>query len=78
MVAEQLLDIATDAASIIIEPFGRNTAPAIAVAALQALKNDDNAIVAVFPADHMIGDNTLFNLSKQGTVISKLKWTMAG
>jgi mannose-1-phosphate guanylyltransferase/mannose-6-phosphate isomerase len=39
---------------VILEPFGRNTAPSIALAAIALLKKDPDAIMAVLPADHMI------------------------
>jgi len=53
MVAEQLrqIDISAD---IILEPFGRNTAPAIALAALQACKTDPQSLLLVLAADHVI------------------------
>jgi len=60
MVAEQLLAIDVETAAIIIEPIGRNTAPAITVAALQAMKENDDAMLAIFPADHTIGDHAAF------------------
>lgn len=56
LVAEQLRDSALGRAQIILEPVGRNTAPAIAVAALQALQESPDAVLAVFPADHLIED----------------------
>jgi len=40
--------------NIILEPFGRNTAPSIALAAIALLKQDPDAIMVVLPADHMI------------------------
>ncbi|WP_096084703.1 mannose-1-phosphate guanylyltransferase/mannose-6-phosphate isomerase [Agaribacterium haliotis] len=63
MVAEQLAELTTDTekkVQIILEPIGRNTAPAIAVAALQALKTDANAVLVVLPADHLIKDTKAF------------------
>jgi mannose-1-phosphate guanylyltransferase/mannose-1-phosphate guanylyltransferase/mannose-6-phosphate isomerase len=42
-------------AAIILEPAARNTAPAIAVAALQAADTDPDAVLLVLPADHVIG-----------------------
>jgi mannose-1-phosphate guanylyltransferase/mannose-6-phosphate isomerase len=60
MVAEQLRAVERTAAAIILEPVGRNTAPAVAVAALQALKADSEAILLVLPADHVILDEELF------------------
>lgn len=44
----------------IIEPFGRNTAPAIALAAFRILEKDPDATMAVLPADHIIGDGRSF------------------
>jgi len=56
MVAEQLQELGVDNADIILEPFGRNTAPAIAIAALQALKLNDDPLLFILPADHIIHD----------------------
>ncbi len=56
MVAEQLRAIKIAAAAILLEPVGRNTAPAVALAALQAQTLDPNAIIVVAPADHVIRD----------------------
>jgi mannose-1-phosphate guanylyltransferase len=47
-------------ATIILEPIGRNTAPAIAVAALQAIETHDDPLLVVLPADHMITDEDTF------------------
>jgi mannose-1-phosphate guanylyltransferase/mannose-6-phosphate isomerase len=60
MVAEQCHSIGIIPAAILLEPVGRNTAPAIALAALQAIKENEEAIIAVFPADHVIADQTAF------------------
>jgi mannose-1-phosphate guanylyltransferase/mannose-6-phosphate isomerase len=47
--------------SFILEPFGRNTAPAIAMAALLAVEqHDEDAILLVFPADHLISNHDAF------------------
>jgi len=46
--------------AIILEPVGRNTAPAIAVAALIALKDNPDAILAVMPSDHVVNDEARF------------------
>jgi mannose-1-phosphate guanylyltransferase/mannose-6-phosphate isomerase len=56
MVAEQLRQVGSGPAAILLEPVGRNTAPAVAVAALQALKVDADPILLVLPADHVIRD----------------------
>ncbi len=54
MVAEQLRAIGVSDASIVLEPVGRNTAPAVAVAALKALEMSKDAVLMVLPADHSI------------------------
>lgn len=46
--------------SIILEPCARNTAPAIALAALEALHHDANAVLLVLPADHVIRNAAAF------------------
>jgi mannose-1-phosphate guanylyltransferase/mannose-6-phosphate isomerase len=60
MVAEQLRQIGLPASSIVLEPCGRNTAPAIAVAALEALAKHTNPVLLVLPADHVINDAAAF------------------
>jgi mannose-1-phosphate guanylyltransferase / mannose-6-phosphate isomerase len=66
LVAEQLRQLKIEPRAIVLEPFGRNTAPAIALAALAALKGlgaDGNAVdplLLVLPADHVIGDAAAF------------------
>ena len=61
MVAEQLRSAGVNPAAILLEPTGRNTAPAIALAALQAQQSDPDAILAVFPADHAIKNLPAFH-----------------
>ncbi|NNJ93095.1 MAG: mannose-1-phosphate guanylyltransferase/mannose-6-phosphate isomerase [Gammaproteobacteria bacterium] len=55
MVAEQLHQLGIQPQAILLEPFGRNTAPAVALAALAAPSPDD--ILLVLPADHVIADH---------------------
>ncbi len=64
LVAEQLRNIDIPPAHIILEPMGRNTAPATAVAALTALATTDpEALLLVLPADHLIANATAFHES---------------
>jgi mannose-1-phosphate guanylyltransferase/mannose-6-phosphate isomerase len=56
LVAEQCRDIGVSWHSIVLEPEGRNTAPAIALAAHLALESDPKAQLLVLPADHLISD----------------------
>jgi mannose-1-phosphate guanylyltransferase/mannose-6-phosphate isomerase len=60
MVAEQLRQIELAPGALILEPEGRNTAPAVALAALQAIKTDPDAVLLVLPADHLIQDVNAF------------------
>ena len=60
LAADQLLEAGIDGATIVLEPVGRNTAPAIALGALQALARDPEALLLVLPADHLIGDTAAF------------------
>lgn len=59
-VAEQMRASGLEHSGIILEPAGRNTAPAIALAALQALANDPDALLLVLAADHAIQDPDSF------------------
>lgn len=60
LVAEQLREIEVEASRIILEPEGRNTAPAVALAAHEAMKTDDDAILVILPSDHVIQQTALF------------------
>lgn len=60
MVSDQLAEIDAEISSIILEPFGKNTAPAIALAAIEALKLSSSAKLLVQTADHIIPDQKYF------------------
>jgi mannose-1-phosphate guanylyltransferase/mannose-6-phosphate isomerase len=60
LVAEQMREIDIEAGRIILEPEGRNTAPAVALAAHEALKDEDDAILVVLPSDHVIQKSQVF------------------
>jgi len=60
IVAEQMRQIGQDPAAIVLEPMGRNTAPAVAVAALRASTGDDDPLLLVLAADHVIRDAERF------------------
>lgn len=60
IVAEQLRQNDTIASSIILEPVGKNTAPAIALAAFSAIEGGDDPVILVLAADHVIKDVTTF------------------
>ncbi|MBW3728989.1 mannose-1-phosphate guanylyltransferase/mannose-6-phosphate isomerase [Escherichia coli] len=61
LVAEQLRQINKLSHNIILEPVGRNTAPAIALAALSAIENGDDPILLVLEADHIINNKLAFH-----------------
>ncbi|HCB14100.1 MAG TPA: mannose-1-phosphate guanylyltransferase/mannose-6-phosphate isomerase [Gammaproteobacteria bacterium] len=56
MVAEQLRAVGIHPAAVILEPLGRNTAPAVAIAALHAQRCSDDPVLLVLPSDHVIAD----------------------
>ena len=57
IVAEQMRDIKIKPKSILLEPVGRNTAPAITIAALKAIEQGEDPILLILPSDHLIKDN---------------------
>jgi len=61
LVAEQCQQIGIKNPIILLEPVGRNTAPAIAAAALQSLKTSDDTVLLVLSADHVIQDIDAFH-----------------
>lgn len=60
LVAEQLRQVDVRPSSVVLEPVGRNTAPAIAVAALLAEQASPEALLLVLPSDHAISSETAF------------------
>ncbi len=78
MVAEQMRQIDVNPAGIFLEPIGRNTAPAVGLAALSALALGDNPLLLVLPADHVIKDVARFQaairsglaLAEQGSLLA--------
>lgn len=76
MMAEQLWEIGTKPSAIILEPVGKNTAPAVAMAALSATSEDD--VLLILPADHVIGNLPAFHkaiaqaarLAEQGFLVT--------
>jgi mannose-1-phosphate guanylyltransferase len=61
LAAEQLRTANISFDKIILEPVGRNTAPAIALAALSELKKGNDPILLILSADHLIQDNAAFH-----------------
>ena len=65
MVAEQVRGTGINSNEIILEPVGRNTAPAIALAAFNAVKEGQDPVLLVLPADHVITDVPAFQNALQ-------------
>ena len=78
LAAEQLRQLGMEQARILLEPEGRNTAPAIALAALQASADGDDPLLLVLAADHLINDVAQFHgaiqaaqpLAEQGKLVT--------
>src|SRR3989344_530348 len=78
LIGEQLLEIGVKPASLILEPVGRNTAPALTLAALSLPEEDRKTVLLVMPADHVIRDNDAFlaavsvgqGLAEQGYLVT--------
>jgi len=60
VIAEQLREIGQDSPTLVLEPVARNTAPAVAAAALIAAARDPEALILVMPADHAAPDKAGF------------------
>ncbi|MDH3513969.1 MAG: mannose-1-phosphate guanylyltransferase/mannose-6-phosphate isomerase [Gammaproteobacteria bacterium] len=61
LIAEQLRQMGKSPADILLEPVGRNTAPALTIATLALLKHaPEDVLMLVMPADHVIRDNSRF------------------
>ena len=65
MVAEQVKETDISTNEIILEPVGRNTAPAIALAAFNATRDGEDPVLLVLPADHVIADVESFQAALQ-------------
>ena len=61
IVAEQMRKLQVKPSAIILEPFGRNTAPAIAIAAIKALEIYDDPNLLILSSDHQIDNEDKFS-----------------
>lgn len=69
LAAEQLRQINKPTNNIILEPIGRNTAPAIALAALSAMKNGEDPLLLVLAADHVIENTESFHQAVSDAIV---------
>lgn len=60
IVTEQLSEMGIDPGAVLIEPEGRNTAPAVLAAALHLMARDPDSIMLVAPSDHQMPDGASF------------------
>ena len=75
---DQLKDLPNVTPKLILEPIGRNTAPALTLAALEALANGEDSVMVVSPADHAVENLDVFqsqlaqavSLAQQGGIVT--------
>jgi mannose-1-phosphate guanylyltransferase / mannose-6-phosphate isomerase len=70
IIAEQLREIAVVPRALLLEPFGRNTAPAACIAALALTEADPDPLMLVMPSDHTIGNATAFAGAVERAVVA--------
>ncbi|NRP26064.1 Alginate biosynthesis protein AlgA [Aliiroseovarius sp. xm-m-379] len=68
IVTEQLVEVGVDPGAILIEPDGRNTAPAVLAAAMLLHKENPDALMLVAPSDHVIPDTDAFQAAIEAGV----------
>lgn len=76
LVAEQIKETGSEGTSIILEPCGRNTAPALTVAALSATKDGQDPLLLVMPADHIVDDQKAFHRAVERGIVPALAGAM--
>ena len=70
IIAEQLREIDSAPEALLLEPIGRNTAPAACVAALRVAKREPDALMLVMPSDHAIADPDAFRTAVERAEIA--------
>jgi mannose-1-phosphate guanylyltransferase/mannose-6-phosphate isomerase len=65
LILDQLREVDCQPAAVLLEPTGRNTAPAVTLAALQAIRAHSDAVLVVTPADQTVTDTTAFTRALQ-------------
>jgi mannose-1-phosphate guanylyltransferase / mannose-6-phosphate isomerase len=68
LVLDQLREVANSPGTVLLEPMGRNTAPAMTLAALQAIEGDTDPVLVVTPADQTVTDGAAFTAALQTAV----------
>ncbi|MBL8314150.1 MAG: mannose-1-phosphate guanylyltransferase/mannose-6-phosphate isomerase [Rubrivivax sp.] len=70
LVLDQLRELKVEPSAVMLEPMGRNTAPAVTLAAMQALEAGSDPVLVVTPADQTVTDGQAFTASLQRAVHS--------
>lgn len=70
IVAEQMQAIGVEPSAIVLEPMGRNTAPAAAVAALLTAEKDPSGVILLLPSDHVVNDLPAFNAAVEKAAVA--------
>jgi mannose-1-phosphate guanylyltransferase/mannose-6-phosphate isomerase len=73
LVAEQLREAGIELGATLLEPVGRNTAPALTIAALAAQESGDDPVLVVTPADQTVGKPVAFNEAMQQAIAEAAK-----
>ena len=68
LASEQLREIDLPLGAALLEPVGRNTAPALTLAALAATQNDNDPVLVVTPADQTVADQAAFTSAMQTAI----------
>ena len=68
LVLDQLRELKTEPAAVLLEPTGRNTAPAVTLAALQALETGTDAVLVVTSADQTVTDGAAFTAALRAAI----------
>jgi mannose-1-phosphate guanylyltransferase/mannose-6-phosphate isomerase len=68
LVLDQLRELRLDPGAVLLEPMGRNTAPALTLAALQALEGGADPVLVVTPADQTVTDRPAFTAALQQAI----------
>ena len=77
LVAEQVQEIGITPRAIVLEPMGRNTAPAAAIAAMMIAGDDPSGIVLLMPSDHVVTDEPAFREAvARATIAARLGYVV--
>jgi mannose-1-phosphate guanylyltransferase/mannose-6-phosphate isomerase len=68
LASEQLREVGIELGQALLEPVGRNTAPALTLAAIAAMESGHDPVLVVTPADQTIADSNAFKASMQGAI----------